>query len=338
MSQDDLAYDNTHRAFLQVFIARGTLTFPEARPLLAAILTAQGDDREVLEGDISEADFNNYVTAVNAAISPYDLEIRSAWTQASPRTRIYALVNTTSDAITQLATTHTPDEIAYVKRLLDEMFDKNNTPNRELMAVTAIRAIQLNRSDGPSRRASGANADAQGATAASLTVDHAERLLASLVHEGWLERSRDYYTLSTRALMELRGWLLETYNEPPDDDDDNNGVERIKQCQACRDIVTIGQRCATRACPARLHEHCTQTFFRAQRGSSRCPLCKEEWSGRDLVGPKAAGTAAAGAGTDAGGGGRRRTGNGVAGTDGAGGSSARVSRTNNGAEDDEDDD
>jgi len=35
-------YDNTHRAFLQVFLAKGTLTFEEAKPILANILTANG--------------------------------------------------------------------------------------------------------------------------------------------------------------------------------------------------------------------------------------------------------------------------------------------------------
>jgi len=293
---DDSAYDNTHRAFLQAFIARATLTLEEAKPILAAILTS--DDRETLEGDITEATFNNYITTANAAISPFDFEIRSAYTQTAPRTRIYALVNTTSDAITQLATMHTHDEIAFVKRLLDEMFDRNNTPQRELMAVTSMRAIQLHKATGPNRRASGVNggAEEEGASVQSLTVDHTETLLASLVSEGWLEKSREYYTLSPRALMELRGWLLETYNEPPDDEDGEGAVERIKLCQACREIVTVGQRCATRTCTCRLHEHCTQSFFRAQRGS-RCPLCKAEWTGRHFVGEKAAAAAAAGGAT-----------------------------------------
>lgn len=291
MSQGDEAYNNTHRAFLQAFFARATLTFADAKPLLAAILTPAEDDRPVLPGDISEADFNNYVTTINASISPFDLEIRSAYTQTAPRTRIYALVNTTSDAITQLATTHTPDEIAFVKRLLDEMFDRNNPPHCELMAVTAMRATQLHRSDAGGRRASGA-VPAEGSLALSLTMDHAERLLASLVAEGWLEKSNTYYTLSPRALMELRGWLLETYNEPADEEDGEGGVERIKLCQACRDIVTFGQRCATQACKCRLHDHCSQSFFRAQR-SSKCPLCKAEWTGKDFVGERAV-TAAAG--------------------------------------------
>lgn len=39
---DSGAYDNSHRAFLQAFFARSVLTFEEAKPILAAILTARG--------------------------------------------------------------------------------------------------------------------------------------------------------------------------------------------------------------------------------------------------------------------------------------------------------
>lgn len=34
-------YDDTNRAFVQAFMARGSLTFKEAQPVLAAIFTAK---------------------------------------------------------------------------------------------------------------------------------------------------------------------------------------------------------------------------------------------------------------------------------------------------------
>jgi len=36
------SYTNSNRAFLQAFLARSTLTFEEAKPILAAISTAHG--------------------------------------------------------------------------------------------------------------------------------------------------------------------------------------------------------------------------------------------------------------------------------------------------------
>lgn len=38
----DSSYDNSHRAFLQAFMGRSVMTLEEAKPVLAAILTAQG--------------------------------------------------------------------------------------------------------------------------------------------------------------------------------------------------------------------------------------------------------------------------------------------------------
>lgn len=35
-------YDDSHRAFLQVLLAKSTITFEDAKPILAAIFTAQG--------------------------------------------------------------------------------------------------------------------------------------------------------------------------------------------------------------------------------------------------------------------------------------------------------
>lgn len=40
MAED--GYDDSNRAFLQAFMARSTMTFEEAKPVLAAILSAKG--------------------------------------------------------------------------------------------------------------------------------------------------------------------------------------------------------------------------------------------------------------------------------------------------------
>lgn len=252
------SYDNSHRAFLQVFLAKSVLTFDQAKPLLAAIMTAQGEsrvlyvldkyltvlleDRETLENDITEADFNNYVSVCNNAISPFDLEIRSTLSQHD-RKRVFAIVNTTSDPATQLATTHTADEISYLKRVLDAMFETYNSGREEIMAITSLQALRLSRA--PTRETQNGEAT-QGASGQGLTTAQAERMLDSLVAEGWFELSKkNYYSLTPRALMELRGWLLETYNESREDEDDEDEeetVDRIKLCQACRDIVTVVSR------------------------------------------------------------------------------------------------
>ncbi|MCJ1476936.1 hypothetical protein MMC13_005605 [Lambiella insularis] len=283
---DDEVYNNTNRAFLQAFLARSTLTYEEAKPILAAIFTAY-EKRETLPGDVTEADFNSYIAAANNAISRYDFEIRSSFHHTS-RVHVYALVNSTSDPITQLATTHAPDEISFMKRVLDAMFETYNTPRREVMAITSTDAMNLSK-PATNRRETQNGSTTQGSAGQGITMSQAEKMLSTLVAEGWFERSRKgYYSLSPRALMELRVWLVETYNDGGDEDDDDEGSRgvKIKQCYACKEIITTGQRCAKRSCQCRLHDICTQNFFRVQK-SSKCPLCKTDWTGNDFVGERA---------------------------------------------------
>jgi hypothetical protein len=40
--ENEQVYNNSHRAFLQSFLSRATLTFEQARPIVAAIEKAQG--------------------------------------------------------------------------------------------------------------------------------------------------------------------------------------------------------------------------------------------------------------------------------------------------------
>lgn len=242
----DDAYDNSHRAFFQSFISRATLTFDQAKPVLAAIISAHGshqhrcirhthttdpihsDGRDTQPADITMDILQSYINVTNAAISPFDMEIRSTLNQKD-KTRIWALVNVASDSITQLATTHTPDEIAFVKRVLDAMFETNNTYRSEVMAINATSALRLAKAPGGQTQDVEAT---QGAAAQSLTMMQAQKMLQAMVDEGWFAVSpKEFYSLSPRALMELRGWLVETYNDEEE--------EKIRFCYACKDIVTL---------------------------------------------------------------------------------------------------
>lgn len=230
-------YDDSNRAFLQAFLARSVMTVEIAKPILAAIFSVS-EGREILPNDVNVDDLNSYVSAANSKLSPLDFEIRSTFHQQT-RERHYALVNSTSDPLTQLATSYSAEEMAYVKRLLDAMFDgQNNKGRREAMCISGIDAVQLHKS--------GVRRETQNGTSQAgnqgITMREAEAMLGKLVEEGWLEKSqKGFYSLSTRALMELRGWLVETYNEPADDDDDEEteGADKIKFCHACKEIITV---------------------------------------------------------------------------------------------------
>lgn len=300
--EDGASYGNTHRAFLQALLARQTITFEEAKPLISSIRTAAAartSGRAHLPGDVTQDEFEDYIQCVRDKLTSFDFEIRTSYHQVT-RDRIYALVNTTSDALTQMATIHSPDDISYVKRLLDAMFDTNNTPRQEIMAVQAYQARKLAKAPGDvDRRDSGQTGDTTQQTQsknASLTQSQAEKVLDSMEQEGWFEKTvvssrkeRDvhWYSLTQRALMELQQWLVNAYNEDPEGDEEEPHL-KIKFCKACAQIVTAGQRCPNMPCNIRLHNDCVGKMFRAQRDSETCPTCKTEWHDAPVVGIKAA--------------------------------------------------
>ncbi|KAI1126296.1 Nse1 non-SMC component of SMC5-6 complex-domain-containing protein [Nemania abortiva] len=279
-------YDDGNRAFLQAFLARGTMTFKESRPILAAIFTAQ-ENQETEPGQITQEDFDSFVSAASAAISPFDLEIRSMMHQIR-KERVYALVNTTSDPMTQLATLHSADEIAFVKRVIDAMFEKYNTPRMEALCLDEMQANKLRvppRQENDEDDVEIENGEPQPQTQApkGLKSSEVETMMRSMVDEGWFERSRDgFYYLSPRALLELRSWLIESYNDP---DAEEGEWQRVKFCEACKDVVTIGQRCAERDCLVRLHDNCAEAFLRTRRQRA-CPKCSTEWDGKHFVGER----------------------------------------------------
>ncbi|KAI1774921.1 Nse1 non-SMC component of SMC5-6 complex-domain-containing protein [Hypoxylon cercidicola] len=304
MDEDDILHQNDdgNRAFLQAFLARGTMTFKEAQSILAAIFTAQvilenGEGAEpTAVSDVTREDFESYVSAASAAASPFDMEIRSTTHQVT-RERVWALVNTTSDAVTQLATLLSAEEMAFVRRVIDAMFDKYNTPRMEMLCLDGMQANKLRtipRADAnPDETQNGDNDETQTQTQTQtsglkgLKPTEVERVMRVMVDAGWFERSRaGFYSLSPRALLELRSWLTDAYN-----DSEEGAWQRVKFCAACREVVTCGQRCAERDCLVRLHDACAEAFWRGNRnggaGGRACPQCKKEWTGRHFVGERA---------------------------------------------------
>ncbi|ROT39427.1 putative DNA repair protein Nse1 [Sodiomyces alkalinus F11] len=282
-------YNHGHRAFLQSFMGRGTLSYEDARPILAAIFTIE-ENEPVTPDQVTREDFDSYIEAASNAISFFDYEIRSTVHQVTKKP-LFVLVNTTSDPMTRLATTYTAEEISFVRRMLDAMFDSYNTPRMEVMSLSEMDAIKLAR---PSpRRNNGEDVDGEGpdgtqartqSTDRGLKHSEVEKMLAKLVGEGWLEKSAiGRYSLSPRALVELRTWLVDSFNDP---EAAPGEWQRIKFCEACRSIVTHGQRCAERDCTVRLHDICEEAFWRTQR-AKKCPRCSTEWTGQKFVGERA---------------------------------------------------
>ncbi|KAH8758459.1 Nse1 non-SMC component of SMC5-6 complex-domain-containing protein [Diaporthe sp. PMI_573] len=281
-----IGWDHRNRAFLQALTGRGFITLGEGKSIIAAILSAEDDSaRRITSDSINDNTFRQYISKAREAVASLDYDIRNSYHQIS-REQIWALINAHSDPSTQMATSRTPDEISFIKRVLDAMFETYNTPRQEVMAVTAAQARKVARPAAPVQ-----DGDADREEPAQRTADRAlkhseiERLLPSLVAEGWFEESDEgFYSLSPRSLMELKTWLVAAYNDP---DVGPDSWQRIKFCEACKEIVTIGQRCPGRDCNTRIHDICTEAYWRTRRGGRTCPRCETEWTGKNYVGERA---------------------------------------------------
>lgn len=219
--------------------------FGEFGLIRGATPSAPEEKRRMLATDVSEVEFNNYIRMANKAISPFDLEIRDTEHQISGK-RTYSLINSTDNPLTQLATSYTADEISYLKRVLDFMFESNNTARKEIMAITSMDAVRLAKapndanSSREGQQTGSAAVTTQGSSGQSLTMMQAQKMLDNLVVEGWFEKSaKGFYSLSPRALMELRGWLVDTYNDAEEEEEGEAGVLKIKSCFSCKGIITV---------------------------------------------------------------------------------------------------
>ncbi|KAF2747340.1 hypothetical protein M011DRAFT_423751 [Sporormia fimetaria CBS 119925] len=312
-SDGESDYNDLHRAFLQAFSARAVLTTEEIKPILSIILTAAHPDRPTLEGDITPPVVTNLIQTLNARLVSLDYEIRSTKDPISGTT-VYALVNSTSDAVTQLATTFSADEIAFVKRVLDAMFE--HPKKRDLYAVSSVDAAALARAprtnrqsqvsgDGDTVMSNGDGVGTPAPTVKSIDMPTSDRILRTLVSQGFFAANRiagtEYYRLGNRGLIELRMWLKEMYNE--EDEDGEEGVKRVRDCEGCKEICTWGVRCRRGECGVRFHDQCRDVYFGKRRDEDkRCPGCRRGWV-EAFVGPR---VMSVGGGGGGGGSGRRR--------------------------------
>jgi hypothetical protein len=91
------------------------------------------------------------------------------------------------------------------------MFETNNTPTREVMAIKHLDASQLARISRRNRQSQVANEDreieGESQTDTGISIAEADVVLTSLVREGFFEKhGKDsvYYSLAPRALLRRR--------------------------------------------------------------------------------------------------------------------------------------
>ncbi|KAL5621700.1 hypothetical protein BROUX41_006600 [Berkeleyomyces rouxiae] len=267
-------------------MSRGSFSEKDAKLFLSELYSITGRE---FEPETLQPTLANLVTTVRGQIAEFDYDILIAIDQDTQE-RTYCFVNVSSDLATQFATTYSADELSFIRRLLDGMFAKYNSPRMEVMALTKEQCLPLGRppvGSTPRQRPPTQNDDAPTPSQAidrGITHSDVNRILKELVDANWLKHSvQGFYSLSTRGIAELRTWLEDTYN---DGEQDQATWQRIKICMACRELLTQGQRCSNLDCLVRFHKRCSATFFGSRR-THECPKCNTSWTGKSYVGEKA---------------------------------------------------
>ncbi|KZT60417.1 hypothetical protein CALCODRAFT_532623 [Calocera cornea HHB12733] len=234
-------YSDVHRLFLQSLISRRFLSIKLAEKLYdrACEIVAAAEGTEP-----SRQPFEAALGQVGDALGPIGLEIRKLQDEGT-KVIMMAIVNTKGDAIAQVATEFSPNEIAYFKLIVEVIM----LAPSESFSVSSIAAIKES-TNLPSK----------------MTKTEAESTLNAFVSRGWLIKSqRGRYSLSTRSLMELQTYLKTEF------------VDEVLECSLCMEIVTKGIACPSARCKTRMHKHCYETY-RAQ-GHKVCPSdCGASWN------------------------------------------------------------
>jgi hypothetical protein len=109
-----------------------------------------------------------------------------------------------------------------MRTLLIAIFDTSNSVHEEVFAVRSTEASNL-----CSRNGHG------------LTKTAGEAAIQAFIREGWLEKSRNgFITVTERALLELKGYVMEMFNDIDDDGEEGGRVDKMRTCNGCQEIVT----------------------------------------------------------------------------------------------------
>ncbi|KAJ3044907.1 Non-structural maintenance of chromosomes element 1 [Rhizophlyctis rosea] len=230
-----MAYTNIHRTFMQAYLLERFAQEDYVQNLYRRCC-------EACEVAHDPDDFSAFVGVLNETLDTLDMELRKGQAPDTGTT-YYALVNTNGDEIAQLATTFTPNEVVFLKHLIELMMNADD----EAFAIPSTAALRT--------------------TTPLNSKKDAQNFIERLVKNQWLDDRNGILSLSLRGVLELQTYLKNQY---PD---------TLEDCTICLEIVTTNaERCGTDNCTARLHQHCARKYF-ANRAERRCPACQEEWRG-----------------------------------------------------------
>jgi len=108
-----------------------------------------------------------------------------------------------------------------MRAILAGIFETSNSLHEEVYAIRSSEAVNLSSAQG-----------------VGLTKTAGEATIDKFIQEGWLVKSpAGFITLSERGLMELKGYLTETFNDL-EDEEGGPRINNVRTCYGCQEIIT----------------------------------------------------------------------------------------------------
>ena len=232
-------YGNQHRLFLQQLISRRLVSDNDLQKLYQKCCEAYAVAAPV-DG------LTDFVYSVNKALEPLFMEIRRGQSEEDGDI-YYALVNCTEDEQSKLATEYNPQEVEYIKKILESIIISDEG------CVSSIDLINL-ASDLTKR----------------MTAQAAETIMNQLLSQHWLTESHGQHSLGPRALIELGQYIKKNFKDA------------VSECIMCQDMVIRGDVCLH--CGVKIHRYCASNYYKDTiAGDRKCPSCKEEWTNDVMI-------------------------------------------------------
>ncbi|XP_066545115.1 non-structural maintenance of chromosomes element 1 homolog isoform X1 [Amia ocellicauda] len=225
---------DSHRRFLQTIMCNGMIEGSKAQALHRHCCEVHGvhyaHDR-----------LDEFLGVINAHLQPMFMHIRKGVSEEDGQQH-YALVNIAETDITRMASDYSDNELELFRKAMDLIVDSENG--------TASSTDLLNLADSLQTK--------------KMKKKETEQVLQRLVLDKWLCEKEGDYTLSTRCIIEMEGYIQRTY---PD---------LVKVCNICRSIAIQSQMCENPHCGIKMHIPCVAKYFRG-RTDPHCPSCNEFW-------------------------------------------------------------
>lgn len=186
--------------------------------------------------DTQAHNIEGLVRKINSNISFLDFEIRKR-AHETDGVIYWTLVNNRNDDTAQLASSMTPKQLNYFKKVMDKIVS-----NKGRLALHHAGAKRFNLETGKEM----------------------DRMIPIALDEGWLEKRNGFYFLGVRTYEDLRTYLKEI-----------NPANCNLCSKICIFGLRCSEEAEVQGCEARVHHGCADKWFQSRE--RKCPKCKAKW-------------------------------------------------------------